>query len=118
MLFYKLRPMKEDNDIEKKYYSIGEVAQLFEVAPSLIRFWESHFDMIKPRKTKNGTRQYTKEDIDTLQTIYFLVKKKGYTLQGAKEVLQNKAQIADSTIQIINILEDVKSFLTELRGKL
>lgn len=110
--------MKEDNDIEKKYYSIGEVAQLFDVAPSLIRFWESHFDMIKPRKSKNGTRQYTKEDIDTLQTIYFLVKKKGYTLQGAKEVLQNKAHIADNTVQIINTLEDVKDFLIELRQRL
>ncbi len=110
--------VKEDNDIEKKYYSIGEVAQIFEVAPSLIRFWESHFDVIKPRKTKNGTRQYTKEDIDNLHTIYFLVKKKGYTLQGAKEVLQKKQQIADSTVQIINTLEEVKTFLEELKSKL
>jgi DNA-binding transcriptional MerR regulator len=110
--------MKDENDIEKKYYSIGEVAQLFDVAPSLIRFWESHFDMIKPRKSKNGTRQYTREDIDTLKTIYFLVKKKGYTLQGAKEVLQNKANIADNTVHIITVLEDVKSFLEELRQKL
>ncbi|MCU0389548.1 MAG: MerR family transcriptional regulator [Thermoflexibacter sp.] len=110
--------VKEDNDIEKKYYSIGEVAQLFDVAPSLIRFWESHFDVIKPRKTKNGTRQYTKEDIDNLQTIYFLVKKKGYTLQGAKEVLQSKPQITENMVQIINALEDVKLFLEELKEKL
>jgi DNA-binding transcriptional MerR regulator len=110
--------VKEDNDIEKKYYSIGEVAQIFEVAPSLIRFWESHFEVIKPRKTKNGTRQYTKEDIDNLNTIYFLVKKKGYTLQGAKEVLQKKQQIADNTVQIINALEEVKAFLEELKSKL
>ena len=111
--------MKDEDEIEKKYYSIGEVSQMFDVAPSLIRFWESHFEMIRPRKTKNGTRQYTKEDIDTIRTIYFLVKKKGYTLQGAKEAMQTKPQhITENYIQVIKNLEDLKGFLLELKAKL
>ncbi|MCU0448634.1 MAG: MerR family transcriptional regulator [Bernardetiaceae bacterium] len=105
-------------DIEKKYFSIGEVAKEFDVAPSLIRFWETHFDTIRPRKTKNGTRQYTKADIEKIRTIYHLVKTKGYTLQGAKEAMSNRPDLKAEVLKSITTLEEIKQFLVELRERL
>lgn len=103
-------------EIEKRYYTIGEVAKKFEVSTSLIRFWESQFEIIKPRKNKNGVRQYTKEDLETVGTIYHLVKEKGYTLSGAQEILKKKSDVSD-TVEMISSLEKVKEFLLELRAK-
>lgn len=106
-----------DENIEKKYYSISEVAKQLNVAPSLIRFWESQFKTVKPRKNKNGIRQYTQEDINQLNTIYFLVKEKGYTLQGASELLEkNKEKTAD-TVLLLQELQAVRSFLVDLRKR-
>jgi DNA-binding transcriptional MerR regulator len=105
------------SEIEKKYYSIGEVAEMFEVAPSVIRFWEGQFPHLKPRKNKNGTRQYTLQDIEQIKTIYHLVKEKGYTLQGAKETLKNKPLVKDH-LAAIESLKRVKSFLIDLKNTL
>ncbi len=77
-------PYKE-RKIEKVYYTIGEVAEMFDVNTSLIRFWEKEFDIIKPKKNKKGNRLFTKQDIDNLHIIYHLVKERGMTLKGAKE---------------------------------
>lgn len=101
--------------IEKLYYSIGEVAGLFEVNPSLIRYWEKEFSVLKPRKNKKGSRQYTREDLDTLRLIYHLVKERGYTLQGAKEALQSERREITEKMQAIETLQRVKAFLLELK---
>ena len=74
--------------IEKKYYTIGDVAEIFGVATSLIRFWETEFEIIKPHKNKKGNRVFTKEDVEDVRIVYFFVKEKGYTLQGAKEMIK------------------------------
>jgi len=108
----------KEKEIEKLYYSIGEVAEVFNVAPSLIRFWESEFDIIKPKKNRKGNRQFTREDIDNVRTIYHLVKEKGFTLQGAKEMLRNDSQAVKDKMEMIESLKRVRSFLTELREKL
>jgi DNA-binding transcriptional MerR regulator len=108
----------KEKEIEKLYYSIGEVAEIFNVAPSLIRFWESEFDLIKPKKNRKGNRQFTKEDIDNVRTIYHLVKEKGFTLQGAKEMLRNDTQSVRDKLEIIQSLKNVRTFLLELREKL
>lgn len=108
----------KEKEIEKLYYSIGEVAEIFNVAPSLIRFWESEFDIIKPKKNRKGNRQFTREDIDSVRTIYHLVKEKGFTLQGAKEMLRNDTQAVKDKMEMIDALRSVKKFLTELREKL
>ena len=97
--------------IEKIYYSIGEVAELFEVNQSLIRFWEKEFDILKPQKNKKGNRLFTKYDLDNLRLIYHLVKERGYTLQGAKEKLRQNREDVLNTIQIIDTLNKVKGFL-------
>jgi DNA-binding transcriptional MerR regulator len=110
-------PYKE-KDIEKKYFSIGEVAEVFKVAPSLIRFWESEFEILSPKKNKKGNRQFTKEDIDNLTVIFHLVKEKGYTLQGAKEALKNSQKKPVDKVEVIKSLEKVKDFLVELKKSL
>jgi len=108
----------KEKEIEKLYYSIGEVAELFNVAPSLIRFWESEFELIKPKKNRKGNRQFTKEDIDHVKTIYHLVKEKGFTLQGAKDMLRNDPQAIKDKMDLIDSLKRVRGFLVEIREKL
>jgi len=71
---------------DKRYYSIGEVAKAFEVNTSLIRFWETTFDILKPKKNAKGNRKFTPEDIKNLQLIYHLVKEKGYTLEVLRPI--------------------------------
>ena len=78
---------------EKLFYQIGEVANELGVNVSLIRFWEKEFDIIKPKKNKKGNRLFSKKDFDNLKTIYFLVKEKGYTLDGAKKKIKMIIQI-------------------------
>ncbi len=110
-------PYKE-KEIEKKYYSIGEVAAMFNVATSLIRFWESEFDIIKPKKNRKGNRQFTKDDIQHVKLICHLVKEKGYTLQGAKTMLKNGSQAAMDRMDVVESLRDLRVFLTEIKSKL
>jgi DNA-binding transcriptional MerR regulator len=110
-------PYKEKN-IEKLYYTIGEVAEIFKVAPSLIRFWQSEFEIINPKKNKKGNRQFTKGDIENIKIVYHLVKEKGYTLQGAKEIIKaDKVKVKDK-FEMIRSLEKVKNFLIELKKNL
>lgn len=104
--------------IQKKYHTIGETAKMLGVAPSLIRFWESRFKAINPRKTRNGVRQYTKDDIEKLKTIYYLVKEKGYTLQGADEVLNRQGENTDNVLDLIQEMEALKKFLLDLKKSL
>ncbi len=108
----------KEKEIEKIYYSIGEVAEMFNVAPSLIRFWESEFELIQPKKNRKGNRQFTKEDIENVRTIYHLVKEKGFTLQGAKEMLRNDSQAVKDKMEMISSLKKVRAFLNEVRDKL
>ena len=75
---------------DKRYYKIGEVAKAFDVNTSLIRFWENEFEVLKPKKNKKGNRLFTPEDLENLKLIYFLVKEKGFTLEGAKKKIERE----------------------------
>ena len=75
---------------KKLYYSIGEVAEAFDVNTSLIRFWEKEFTVLKPKKNAKGNRLFTPEDIKYLELIYYLVKERGFTLEGAKTHLKEQ----------------------------
>ncbi len=110
-------PYKE-KEIEKKYFTIGEVADELKVATSLIRFWEGEFDIIKPKKNRKGNRQFTQEDIKNVKLIYFLVKEKGYTLQGARDFIKNDVEAATNKMELIESLKKVKSFLETLKTQL
>jgi DNA-binding transcriptional MerR regulator len=110
--------MKDGKSIEKLFYKIGEVADMFGVNISLIRFWEKEFDILKPKKNKKGNRMFTKKDMDNLTIIYHLVKERGFTLEGAKQKLkENKGDTIDN-IEIVNHLKDIRSFLVRLREEL
>jgi DNA-binding transcriptional MerR regulator len=106
------------DEIVKRYYSIGEVAEMFAVNASLLRHWETEFDTIRPKKNRKGERQYTQKDVETIRLIYGLVKDKGFTLQGAKDFLKTKNQQEAEKGAIIESLEKLKGFLTDLRNKL
>src|SRR5690606_7045737 len=110
-------PYKE-REIEKKYYSIGEVAEMFKVATSLIRYWEGEFDIIKPKKDKKGNRRFTKEDIEKIRLIYHLVKEKGYTLQGAQEIIRKDQHLTADKASMVNKLLQIKGFLNEIKDNL
>jgi len=110
--------MKSTGKIEKIYYTIGEVAELFEVNASLIRFWEQEFDFLTPQKNKKGNRLFTKEDINKLRIIYHLVKEKGYTLQGARDRIKGNKEDVDKQVEIIDSLQRIKTFLLELKNDL
>lgn len=103
---------------EKRYYSIGEVADAFEVNTSLIRFWEKEFDVIKPKKNAKGNRKFTPEDIRNLELIYHLVKERGFTLEGAKTHLKEEKHKTLSNFEIIRKLESVKAELINLKNQL
>jgi len=110
--------LNSERKIEKIYYTIGEVAELFDVNQSLIRFWEKEFDILRPQKNKKGNRLFTKYDIENLKLIYHLVKERGYTLQGAKDKLRQNRENVVNTVQMIASLNQVKEFLLELKKEL
>lgn len=100
--------------VEKVYYRIGEVARMFNVSTSLIRFWEKEFDVLKPHKNKKGNRLFTARDVKNLHIIYNLVKVQGYTLQGAREALKNDFEGQDTKITLLETLHRVHEFLARL----
>lgn len=110
-------PYKEPETV-KLYYTIGEVASLFDVNASLIRFWEKEFDILKPHKNKKGNRLFTQTDVDNLRIIYHLVKERGYTLQGAKDKLKQNKSDTMNNAAMVQSLEKIKSFLLELKKEL
>lgn len=103
---------------DKLYYSIGEVAKAFDVNTSLIRFWETEFDILKPKKNAKGDRKFTPQDIKNLELIYHLVKVRGFTLDGAKiQLKENKTKTLDQ-FEIIRKLEAVKAELLKIKEQL
>jgi len=110
-------PYKETETV-KLYYPIGEVAEMFNVNTSLIRFWEKEFDIIKPKKNRKGNRLFTKDDVDNFYLIFHLVKERGYTLEGAKKKLKDNRSGAETNVEVVKALTKVRDFLTELKKEL
>jgi DNA-binding transcriptional MerR regulator len=110
--------MSETVKEDRLYYSIGELSEMFDVAPSLLRYWESEFDFIKPKRNRKGTRFYTSKDIDAIKKIHHLVKTQGYTLEGARKKLKTKDTSINSSVELIERLKHIKSFLKDLKKNL
>lgn len=105
-------------EIKKLLYSMGEVSEMFDVNPSLIRYWESQFDVLRPKKNKKGNRLFTSEDVQMLKLIYHLVKEQGMTLEGAKRSLkQNRGSVARDS-ELLERLQRVRALLVEVREDL
>tara|TARA_B100001540_G_scaffold311380_1_gene330740 strand:- start:7181 stop:7516 length:336 start_codon:yes stop_codon:yes gene_type:complete len=109
---------KLKTNIEKLFYPIGEVAKMYKVNVSLIRFWEKEFDILKPKKNKKGNRMFTKQDMENLDIIFHLVKERGFTLEGAKKKLKENKKDTIDTITIVKKLKEIREFLTDLREQL
>ena len=105
----------KEKKIKKIYYSIGEVAAMFNVNKSLIRFWEKEFVIIKPKKNKKGNRYFTENDINNFKIIFHLVKERGYTLDGAKKKLRENKEDTIKNVEIVNQLKDIRSQLVAIR---
>ncbi len=110
-------PYKEPK-VEKLFYSIGEVARMFDVNTSLIRFWEKEFDIIKPKKNKKGNRLFTKEDIDNFHIIYHLVKERGMTLKGAQMQMKENIDDAIHNLEVIQKLHNIRKMLLEIKEEM
>ncbi|MES2374664.1 MAG: MerR family transcriptional regulator [Bacteroidota bacterium] len=109
----------EDEVLKQKlYYSISEVAGWFKVNTSLLRYWENEFDVLQPRKTRKGDRLFRVEDIKNLQLIYFLLRQRKFSIDGAKNYLKNNKQEADTQVRLVESLTKFRSFLLELKANL
>ena len=104
--------------LEKLYYSIGEVADMFGVNTSLIRYWEKEFTVIKPKKNKKGNRFFTQADIENFHLIFNLVKERGMTLKGAKQKLSENKEDVENNFKIIKSLKEIKTLLLEIKENL
>jgi len=103
---------------EKLYYSISEVAGWFKVNTSLLRFWENEFDILQPRKTRKGDRLFRVEDIKNLQLIYFLLRQRKFSIEGAKSYLMANKKSIDKQYQLVQSLNRLKGFLLEIQQQL
>lgn len=110
-------PYKEPK-IEKLYYTIGEVARMFNVNTSLIRFWEKEFDIIKPHKNKKGNRLFTPTDIENFHLIYHLVKEKGLTLKGAEKKLKENKEDTIQNFEVISKLKNIRELLVYIKDSM
>ncbi|MGB1032061.1 MAG: MerR family transcriptional regulator [Flavobacteriales bacterium] len=110
-------PYKE-KQILKQYYSISEVAEMFDVNQSTLRFWEKEFDNVNPKKNRKGNRLFSLKDIEALKIIYHLVKDRGFTLEGARKQLKNNKKQIENEAQIVEKLNNIKTFLLDLKSQL
>ncbi|WP_167605037.1 MerR family transcriptional regulator [Maribellus sediminis] len=105
-------------EIEKIYYSVGEVSEMFGLNPSHIRYWEQQFDALKPFKNKKGNRLFTKDDIETIRLINHLVKDRGLTIKGAQKKLKDNREDTLNNYEIVKKLQDIKQELVEISQNL
>lgn len=101
---------------DKLFYSMGEVAEMFDVNQSLIRYWESKFDVLRPKKNKKGNRMFRPEDIENFKIIYHLVKERGMTLDGAKRAMKLRGrEKVSGDAELMERLQSIRSLLVEVR---
>ena len=105
---------------EKLFYTMGEVSEMFDVKPSLLRYWEEQFPTLRPKRNKKGNRLYSPQDVEQLKTIYHLVKERGMTIDGAKKALreQRKEGTVARNAQLMERLQRIRALLLEVREDL
>ncbi len=108
----------EAGSSSKLYYSIGEVAEMFDVNTSLIRFWEKEFDILQPKKNKKGNRFFTQQDIDHIALIHHYVKERGMTLKGARQKLKENKEDTENTFQVVQSLKHIRAMLAEIKSNI
>ncbi len=111
-------PKIDPTQLTKRYYSIGEVAELFGLSTSLIRFWENEFDEIKPHKNSKGDRRFTPENILQIELVYHLVKERGFTLNGAKQEILRLKAMEKKRKKSLKALAELRAFLADMKEQL
>lgn len=109
--------LNTDKDL-KKFFSIQEVAAMYDVNESLLRFWETQFPQLAPKRAGRGVRQYTKEDIDVVGVIHRLVKQRGLKIAAARELMKKNKQGTFRALQAVDMLKDIRARLVEMRSQL
>ncbi|HLN73105.1 MAG: MerR family transcriptional regulator [Methylococcaceae bacterium] len=104
--------------IEKVFYTISEVADMFSVNTSNIRFWENEFDILKPNKNNKGNRMFTREDIENLKIIYHLLKERGMTIKGAQKKLKDNKEDTLQNYQVVSRLQEIRQMLLDIKEEL
>lgn len=112
-----IRIPPDEQLFQKQYYTIGEVAEMFNVNQSLLRFWETEFDIIQPRKNRKGDRHFRPIDIKNLLLIHDLLRRRKLTIEGAKDFLK-KNKKSQERFGMIQSLQKLKSFLLEVKASL
>ncbi|QTN37630.1 MerR family transcriptional regulator [Cryomorphaceae bacterium] len=110
--------MSTTSTSQKLYYSIGEVAKMFDVNTSMIRYWEKEFDILKPKKNKKGNRLFTPKDLENLKVIYHLLKERGFTIEGAKKKLKDNKTDTVNTADVVARLKEIRKTLMEIKKHL
>ncbi len=105
-------------ELTKLYYSIGEVADIFGIAPSVIRYWESEFSHLRPGKNRKGERKYTTKDIEIIAEIYHLVKEKGFKIEGAKKELEALKNTQKESNTLLDHLKKLRKKIIDIRKTL
>ena len=118
IFYFRYMQIPNTEELTKRYYSIGEVANLFEVNTSLIRFWEKEFSQLHPKKNQRGKRMYTPKDIEMFKVIYHLLKEQGYTIEGAKRRLKENKEEAMNVSAIAGRLNRIKEELIKIKENL
>ena len=108
---------EDDVLFSKQYYSIGEVASMFKVNTSLIRFWENEFDILEPRKNRKGDRFFKPSDVKNLQMIHDLLRRRKFTIEGARDFLKKGKQVREQH-EMVQSLQKIRSFLLEIKANL
>lgn len=111
-------PVQNTDKELKLYYSIGEVAQMFGVNESLLRFWEKEFPQLNPKKAGRGVRQYKAEDIEVVKLIHYLVKERGMTLPGARQRMKNNKETTMRNFEVVERLKAIREELVGMRDAL
>ncbi len=110
--------ISEGQIARKVYYTIGEVAEMFDVRTSVIRFWEKEFDILRPAKSSSGRRMFTAEDVENIKVIYHLVRERGMTLEGARRRMKGNRSGVRKDMEVMERLQTIRSLLVEIREEL
>ena len=115
LTYYNKRKSGVMDDLNKKFYKIGEVAEILNIPASTLRFWEKEFTILKPRRNAKNTRFYTPQDVETIRKLYYLVKEKGLKLDAAQAQLNRNRKNVDKTFEVVERLKVVRENLVKLQ---
>ena len=104
--------------INKSFYTVSDVAEYFDLNQSTLRYWESEFEHINPKRNDKGERRYSKEDFEQVEVIHYLLKKKGHTMKGAKKIIAEQPKKIKKEMEMIGSLQELKTFLQLMKEKL